>query len=53
MHCPGPNGPDTGRCHYNKQICDVEVGKVEKRSSVCSMEGGGTGDAMVMTGKIG
>lgn len=37
--------------HYNNQICDRVVGKIEKWNDACAMERGGTGYLMVGTGK--
>lgn len=33
--------------HYIEQICDEEVGKIDKESGVCAMERGRNGDVMM------
>lgn len=38
------------RYHYDEQICGGEVRKIEKRSCRCTVERGGTGDLMLVTG---
>lgn len=38
------------QCHQDEQILNGEVGKMEEQSNKCVVEGGGTRDAVVVTG---